>query len=130
MNNLPAEWLAAKEAERVAIETRRNLEDQMVALLGIPGTLDGTSSQELDGYEVKIVGRMNRKVDGEALQDLARESGLEQYLTTLFKWDPELRLAPWKATAKEITDKLASAITTTPGRPSFSVSKKEEKEAQ
>ncbi len=124
--NLPAQWLAAKEAERVAVETRRQIEDQMASLFGVDPALEGTANfeQPSDGgesYKIKVVGRMNRKVDGDALQDLAREAGLEQFLTTLFKWDPDLKLSAWKSTDKSITDKLAPAITTTPGRTSFSV---------
>ncbi len=118
---LPAQWLAAKEAERVAVETRRQIEDQMASLFGVDPSLEGTANFEQDGHKIKVVGRMNRKVDGDALQDLAREAGLEQFLTTLFKWDPDLKLSAWKSTDKSITDKLAPAITTTPGRPSFSV---------
>lgn len=123
------QWLDAKEAERVAVEIRRQLEDEMAKEVGFNPNTEGAENFEMVDYEtgvpltykVKIVGRMNRKVNGDELQDLAREAGLEQFLTTLFKWEPDLRLAAWKATDKSITDKLAAAITTTPGRPSFSI---------
>jgi len=122
-----AQWLAAKEAEKAAETKRRQLEDEMAREFGFTGNDEGTQNFESvdpasgQSYKVKIVGRMNRKVNGDELQDLAREAGLEQFLTTLFKWEPDLRLAAWKATDKGITDKLAGAITTTPGRPSFSI---------
>lgn len=138
-----AQWIAAKEAERIAQETRRQLEDEMAREFGFTMVDEGTQNFEsVDPsgakgahgkpitYKVKIVGRMNRKVNGDELQDLAREAGLEQFLTTLFKWEPDLRLAAWKATDKSITDKLAGAITTTPGRPSFSVEVIEQKAAK
>jgi hypothetical protein len=63
MTNLPSEWLAAKEAEAKAVETRRQLEDQMASLFGFDPNSEGTTTFEHDGHVVKIVGRMNRKVD-------------------------------------------------------------------
>lgn len=125
MTNLPAQWLAAKEAEAKAVETRRQLEDQMASLFGYDPNSEGTTTFEQDGHIVKIVGRMNRKVDSDTLQELARENGLETFLQTLFKWEADVKLTAWKATAPEITEKLAGAITTKPGRPSFSITVKE-----
>lgn len=124
---LPAQWLEAKEAERAAVEKRRVIEDQLLSLIGLSETFEGTKNAEQDGYKVKIVGRMNRKVDSDALQDLAREHGLETFLTSLFKWEADLKLTAWKATDKSITDLLAPAIITKPGRPSFSIEEKEAK---
>lgn len=125
---LPEAWLRAKEAERMAVEERRRIEDQLLSLIGVPETLEGTQNVEQDGFKVKITGRMNRKVDTDALQDLARAEGLEKFLTTLFRWSADLSLSAWKATDKSITEKLAPAITTTPGRPSFQISPKEGQE--
>lgn len=124
---LPERWLAAKEAEKLAQEERRKVEDELLSLIGFSETFEGTQNSEQDGYKVKIVGRMNRKVDSDALQDLAREHGLETFLTSLFKWEADLKLTAWKATDKSITDLLAPAITTKPGRPSFSIEEKEAK---
>lgn len=126
--NLAAEWVKAKEAERVAVEARRALEDRMCSLFGIPETLDGTEKLEHEGYEVKIVGRMNRKVNTELLNELSAQEGLQTYIYNLFRWTAELREGAWKNTSPEITSKLAGAITTTPGRPSFSISPKEGQE--
>ena len=125
---LPEQWLAAKEAEKLAQDQRRKIEDKLLSLIGVPETLEGTQNAEQDGFKVKITGRMNRKVDTDALQDLARAEGLEKFLTTIFRWSADISLSAWKATDKSITDKLAPAITTTPGRPSFSISAKEAQE--
>ena len=124
---LPERWLSAKEAEKLAQEERRKVEDELLSLIGFSETFEGTQNAEQDGYKVKIVGRMNRKVDSDVLQDLAREHGLETFLTSLFKWEADLKLTAWKATDKSITDLLAPAITTKPGRPSFSIEEKEAK---
>lgn len=117
------DWIDAKEAERAAIERRREIEDRLVAEFEIPETLDGTRNIDADGYKVKIVGRMNRKIDADALQEVALESGLSEYLSTLFRWKPDIIAAAWKAADASITDIFSSAITTEPGRPSFTIEK-------
>lgn len=117
------DWIDAKEAERAAIDRRREIEDRLVAEFEIPETLDGTRNIDADGYKVKIVGRMNRKIDADALQEVALESGLSEYLSTLFRWKPDIIAAAWKAADASITDIFSSAITTEPGRPSFTIEK-------
>ncbi|HPK16526.1 MAG TPA: hypothetical protein PKW41_11065 [Clostridia bacterium] len=125
--NIYQDWIDAKEAEREATERRRKIEDRLVKEFEIPETLEGTRSVDADGYIVKIVGRMNRKINADELQDVAREAGLDSYLGDLFRWKPEIIAAAWKAADKSITSVLEQAITTEPGRPSFSIERKEEK---
>lgn len=120
------EWREAKAIERYAIEDRRRLEDRMLSLIGVPETLDGTETAEAPGYRIKITGRMNRKVDAEALREAAAANGLEHHLDALFRWRAEVNLAAWKNAAPEITNPLAEAITTKPGRPSFIIETKED----
>lgn len=122
---LAQEWMEAKAAEVAAIAKRRELEDQMVKSLGIAQNLDGTKNFEVDGLAIKIVGRLDRKVNSEKLQDLAAEHGLTQHLSSLFRWKPEINAAAWKSADSEITTPLLDAITTTNGRPSFTISIKE-----
>jgi hypothetical protein len=117
------EWLKAKKAEAKATEKRRELEDRITAELAITLDFEGVRRYADAGYDVKVTGRMNRKVDSEQLQEIAIENGLQEYLRTLFKWKPELSLSAWKATDRSITDVLARAVTTTPGRPSFQIEK-------
>lgn len=117
------QWLDAKEAEKAAIEHRRSLEDEMVLTLGISATLDGTQNIEADGYKVKVVGRLDRKVNSDKLQDLAAEFGLTQHLSSLFRWKPEVNVSAWKSADPLITAPLQDAITTHNGRPSFTITK-------
>jgi hypothetical protein len=120
---LSAQWLAAKDAEREAIELRRSIEDQMLAVLRVPETLDGTENWNAEGYKVKIVGRLNKKIDADKLQELAVEAGLYEHLSTLFRWKPEVNAKAWSSADPAITNPLLGAITTTPGRPSFTIAK-------
>ena len=119
------QWLNAKAIEEAAIKTRRDLEDAMAVELALPANLDGTSNFDCDGYAVKIVGRINRKIDSDKLQALAAEHGLADHLPSLFRWKPEINATAWKAAAATITQPLLDAITSTPGRPTFNISKKE-----
>jgi hypothetical protein len=121
--SLYQQWIDAKEAEKAAIDLRRALEDELVAELGIPKTLDGTQNIEADGYKVKVVGRLDRKVNSDKLQDLAAEHGLTQHLSSLFRWKPEVNATAWKSADPLITAPLQDAITTTNGRPSFTITK-------
>jgi len=121
LSHLAAEWLAAKDAESAAVTKRRDIEDRMRSLIGVADTLEGTEKVTPDGYEIRVTGRINRKVDAAKVQELAAEAGLSDHLSSLFRWKPELNLSVWKATDKSITDKLAPAITAEPGRPFFTI---------
>ena len=125
MIDLLTAWMEAKEAERAAQERRRDLEDQISAALKVPADLDGTMRRDFEDVEVKIVGRIDRKVDTDALQDLAREAGLTDHLTALFRWKAEINAKAWERADESITKPLTGAITTKPGRPSFTITKKE-----
>jgi len=117
------QWLDAKTAEKDAMELRREIEDQLVADLGIAKTLDGTQNVEVEGYKIKIVGRLDRKVNSDKLQDLAAEFGLTEHLSSLFRWKPEINASAWKSADPRITEPLLDAITSTNGRPSFTITK-------
>lgn len=123
--SLYQEWLEAKETERAAVERRRAIEDELRARFEVPETLEGTESIDDDGFTVKIVGRIDRKVDADAVQELAAENGLSEHLPRLFRWKPEINMAAWKAADESITRPLAGAITAKPGRPSFQITRKE-----
>ena len=116
--------MQAKQAEAMAVETRRKIEDQVVSMIGLPETFEGTENAEAaGGYRIKIVGRMTRKVDADKVQEIAAEHGLTEHLSALFRWKPEMNVSIWKSTDSSITEPLLDAITTSPGRPSFSITK-------
>lgn len=123
--NIYQQWLAAKSEETEATSRRRILEDQMVAQFNVPSNLDKTANFEADGYKVKVEGRINRKINSEKLQEIAIEHGLMAHLECLFRWKPEINASVWKSTDPAITTPLLDAITSTPGRPSFTIIKKD-----
>ena len=120
------DWLDAKRDEAEAIELRRDAEDLLIKSLGLSGDFEGTENYLIGNYKVKVVGRMNRKIDSEKLQEIAAEHGLSQHLSALFRWKPEIVATAWKSADTSITNPLLGAVTTTPGRPSFSVNTKEQ----
>ena len=69
------------------------------------------------------MGRIDRQVDAELVQELAADAGLTDHLPDLFRWKPELNKAQWDHAAQSIRDALAPAITAKPGRPSYSITK-------
>ena len=116
-------WLDAKKLEAAAVAERRELEDQMIVVFTVPKDLDGTMKQELDGYAIKIEGRINKKIDADKLQMLAAEAGISEHLSSLFRWKPEINAKVWNAAAEVVTGPLLGAITSTPGRPTFTITK-------
>lgn len=121
LEQLASEWLEAKTAEGEAVEKRRYIEDKITALLAINETQEGIHTEKLPGYTLKITNRLTRKVDSDLVQEVAAEHGLSNYLRTLFRWKADIDTRAWKTTSPEVTNLLGRAITTTAGRPSYSI---------
>jgi hypothetical protein len=116
-------WLDAKKLEVAAVAERRELEDLISKELAVPKDLDSTLHCEAEGYKIKMEGRINKKIDADKLQMLAAEAGLSEHLSSLFRWKPEINAKVWNAAADAVTGPLLGAITSTPGRPTFTITK-------
>jgi hypothetical protein len=117
------QWLDAKAAEKKIVAERRSIEDQIIKDFNIPKTLSNTKNFDSHGYKIKIAGRLDRKVNSSKLQDLAREYGLTEHLSSLFRWTPEVNVIAWDSADVRITEPLLDAITTSNSRPSFTITK-------
>ena len=126
MKDLIETWLREKEAERIAVENRRFVEDRLFVEFGLDLSQEGVKTFEVEGYKVKTTSRHNRKVDGDKLQEIARDSGLSQHLGDLFRWTPAINAKQWNQTENSIKEVLSEAITTKPGRTSFNIEKLED----
>lgn len=124
-NDLYTQWLTAKFNEKQAQERRRELEDKIIAELDIDLQSEGSKTITDGGYKVKIATRFTRSVDSDLLQEVAAEHGLSSHLGTLFRWKPEINVKEWRNASQDITQPLQVAITTKPGRPSFSIEQQE-----
>jgi hypothetical protein len=121
--DLSQEWMEAKEAEREAVEKRRLIEDELVRLLEVDQTVDHTRKIDADPFIIKIACRINRKVDGDLAQEIAAEHDMQDYLGLLFRWKPELSKTAWDGVGDNVKQVFARAVTSTPGRPSFTIIK-------
>jgi len=121
LQQLSAEWLEAKAIEKDAVEKRRLIEDEIVRLLDIQQSDEGTKKVEASPFVIKIASRVNRKVDGEIAQEIAAEHDMQDHLSLLFRWKPELSMAAWDGVGDNVKQVFARAITATPGRPSFTI---------
>lgn len=125
MITLYQRWLDAKKLEAAVVAERRQLEDQMIELFGVPKDLDGTIKREADGFQIEMEGRINKKIDSDKLQMLAAEAGLSEHLSSLFRWKPEINVKAWNSASDAVTKPLLDAITSTAGRPTFTITRKE-----
>jgi len=125
MNTLFFDWIDAKGREQDAIAERRRIEDQMVKEFGWEFYNEKVHTFDRDNYIIKVTSRIDRKVDSEKLQEIARENGLSDHLSSLFRWKPEVNMSAWKAADGSITSPLLDAITSKMGRPSFNIVRKE-----
>lgn len=114
-------WVDCKEREEAAKAERRRVEDLL--LQGLELKEDGVTTVADPLFAVKVTARLDHKVDADRLQELATEAGLEDHLTSLFRWKPEVSVRAWKAADERITRALLPAITTKPGRPSFDITR-------
>ena len=121
LQKLSMEWLEAKAAEHDAVERRRLIEDEICRLLEVKNTDEGTRKVEADAFTIKIACRINRKVDGDLAQEIAAEHDMQDHLGLLFRWKPELSMAAWNGVGDNVKQVFARAITSTPGRPSFTI---------
>lgn len=117
---LAQRWIDAKEAESRAVANRREIEDELISLLGEPKD-EGTFNYEADQLKVTVTQRMTRRVDADLLQEIAIDAGLFDHLKDLFRWKPEINMRAWRDSDPAITGALAAAITTTPSKPSFKI---------
>ena len=122
MSSIYNSWMQAKADEKEAVERRRALEDELIKQLKVDEQSEGTILFEYGEFQIKVVGRMNRKIDADQLQYIAAENGLSDHLSNLFNWKPSINMKLWKAADESITRPLLGAITTKAGRPSVSIS--------
>ena len=92
LNELAKLWLNTKVQEKKLTEERRKIEDRIKSLAGIPENLDGTEIVSPPGYEIKIAGRIDRKVDANKLQEIAEMNDMIDHLSTLFRWTPDVNV--------------------------------------
>ena len=121
--NIYDEWIEAKEAEKTAVQKRREVEDRLTAEWAVPEDFDMSKTWSDGEYKITLTGRMTRKVDAKMVQEIAAEKGLIGQIDRLFNWTASIDAKAWKASAENITEVFTPAITTKPGRLSYKIEK-------
>lgn len=123
--NLYQQWMEVKAAETEMTTRRRAIEEEIAKSLAVPEDWEGSYTMKDGGFKINVKRAFTRKVDGKKLSAIADEFGLQDYLPTLFRWKPEIDMKAWKDAEPLVTEKLAQAVTTTPGRVSFKIEEEE-----
>jgi hypothetical protein len=123
LQTLSAEWIEAKNTELDAVEKRRLIEDEICRLLEVQQGDEGTKKVEAEPFVIKIACRINRKVDADLAQVIAAEHDMQDHLSLLFRWKPELKMSAWDGVGDNVKSVFSRAIISTPGRPSFTIIK-------
>ena len=123
--NLYQQWMEAKAAETEMTTRRRSIEEEIAKSLAVPEDWEGSYTMKDGGFKINVKRAFTRKVDDKRLTALANEFGLQEYLSTLFRWKPEINLKAWKDTEPSVIDKLAQAVTTTPGKIGIKIEEEE-----
>ena len=121
INELVRKLYEAKQAELAAKEIRVALEAELERAVGVPTDWEGCMTKSAGAYRVKLDRRMNVKIDGERLRDIAQTHNLTGIMETCFRWKPELNKREWKQAGNEIRQIFAPAISVSPGKASFTV---------
>lgn len=124
IDKLCQEWLDAKMHERAVIARRREIEDNLVEALRINDKSEGTKRIESSGYNIAVEFKVNRKVDGKKLIEVAAANGIgNDVLQQIFRWKPEINMRDWKSADRSIILALSNAVTTSEARPSVTITK-------
>ena len=124
IDKLCQEWLDAKMHERAVIARRRKVEDQLITALRINDKSEGTKRIESSGYNIAVEFKVNRKVDGKKLSEVAAANGIgNDILQQIFRWKPEINMRDWKSADRSIILALSNAVTTSEARPSVTITK-------
>ena len=123
--NLYEQWMEVKAAETEMTTRRRAIEEEIAKSLAVPEDWEGSYTMKDGGFKINVKRAFTRKVDDKRLTALANEFGLQEYLSTLFRWKPEINLKAWKDTEPSVIDKLAQAVTTTPGKIGIKIEEEE-----
>ena len=125
IERLLSDWEGFKEAEAVAARKRRLIEDKLHELLGHKSLGSKTFNLPSD-YKITVTNGVTNKVDGDLLQQIAKENGLTQQLGKLFRWKPSIDKEAWLASEHHnVRGILGEAITTKPSRPQFKITRTE-----
>lgn len=117
IDQLADQWQQYKIIEQTAAANRKAIEQQMQELIDIK--LEGSTTEETDHFEIKVVGKVTRSLDADLLQE--DWQNLPKAVQDCVKWKPQVDTKSLRALEAIDDMTLARYMTTKPAKPSFSI---------
>lgn len=129
INEIVKSLYEARQVEAAAKAVRVGLEGELAAAIGVPEDWEGSKTNAVGGFKVKLTRKINVQIDDVRLRELARVNNLTALLDRCFRWKPEIVKKEWGAAPEKEKLILSGALMFTPGKASFSVTPIEAEEA-
>ena len=122
---LAQSWQECKTREKAASNRRKQIETDIVQIMGVDHNKPGTATEALQDVDIKAVSKINSSVDTEVLMFIASTSSeLAAYAEKLFRFKFEVNAKEWADAPQHIQEVFEDAITTKPARPQISITKR------
>lgn len=120
LDQLVAARIAAKAQEDAAVAARREIDQQIAALLADANKPEGTVSQKLaDGKKVSVTYTVTRKVDTDSLQSDWGRLALD--VQNLFRWKAEVSVTELRKLDNKAALVASKYFESKPGSPSVKI---------
>lgn len=129
INEIVKSLYEARQVEAAAKAVRVGLEEELATAIGVPKDWEGSKTNAVGGFKVKLTRKINVQIDDVRLRELARVNNLTVLLDRCFRWKPEIVKKEWGAAPEKEKLILSGALMFTPGKASFSVTPIETEEA-
>lgn len=111
----------AQAAEKAAKDARVAIEKELEEAFGVPAGWEGTRTTDVGEFKVVAKRANYTKVDAAMLEQITAANNLGNVTKDTFRFKAEVNKKAWAALTPYTQGLYAPAITTTPGKMSFSV---------
>lgn len=119
LKELAQKRVLAKKAEDEAAAARKEIDNQIAALLAKADLTEGTATEKLEGFKVSVTYNVNRKVDTKKLQsDWAK---LPAAVQAAINWKAELSTTVFRTLDQDAVLALSTYMESKPATPSVKV---------
>lgn len=126
LESLAFDWLAAKQAEALAVERRRKIGNEITELLRDPNKAEGSISREAGPFKVTVGFGIDRKVDSDGLFERWHE--LSVACRAAFRWKAEVAAKKFKALSEDDNAIVTAFFESKPSTPSVEIKPLEKSE--
>ena len=120
IEELVAARVEAKKSEDAAVAARREIDQQIAAIMSDATKPAGTISQKLsDGKKVSVTYTINRKVDSESLQTAWAKLPLD--VQNLFRWKADVTVSELRKLDDKSAMLASKYFESKPGSPSVKI---------